>query len=105
MESLQIHGEAFNFSNERFFTVLELVDIILESAGRPDLEPIILNEANNEIPKQYLSSEKARKTLGWAPRYSLVDAMKETVEWYRGYLLFCAKNETAGGQPTPRSHE
>ncbi|MEW6281049.1 MAG: NAD-dependent epimerase/dehydratase family protein, partial [Candidatus Eremiobacterota bacterium] len=36
-------GEAFNFSFERPLTVLELTRRILETAGRPDLEPQVLD--------------------------------------------------------------
>jgi CDP-glucose 4,6-dehydratase len=86
MDSLKIHGEAFNFSNEIQVTVLELTEKILELMGRKDLRPRILNEAKNEIKHQYLSAEKARKVLGWKPKYTLEQGLKETIEWYREYF-------------------
>ena len=86
MGSLKIHGEAFNFSNEIQVTVLELTEKILELMGRKDLRPRILNEAKNEIKHQYLSAEKARKVLGWKPKYALEQGLKETIEWYREYF-------------------
>ena len=86
MTELPIHGQAFNFSNGLQMTVLELVDKILAAAGRPDLEPDILNQASNEIPAQNLASDKARDTLGWKPLFSIEEALDETVAWYRDYL-------------------
>lgn len=83
MNKSEIHGEAFNFSNETQITVNEIVKMILNIMDREDLQPIILNEAQGEIIHQYLSAAKAKKLLGWKPKYSLEEGLKETVEWYR----------------------
>jgi CDP-glucose 4,6-dehydratase len=85
MDRKEIWGEAFNFSNELQITVLELVRKILELMGKSHLEPILLNQAKNEIKHQYLSAEKARKLLNWYPKYSLDEGLKETIEWYQGF--------------------
>ena len=86
MEEPSIHGEAFNFSNEIQLNVLDMTRKILEVMGRKDLEPTVLNEAKGEIKHQYLSAEKARKALGWRPKYSLEEGLKETVKWYREFF-------------------
>lgn len=86
MQDSSIHGEAFNFSTESNHNVLELTQRILQVMGRTDLEPVVLNEASNEIQDQYLSAEKARTVLGWEPRFTLDDALAETVDWYRAFL-------------------
>ena len=85
MESENLFGEAFNFSNEVQITVLELVRKIL-SLMDSDLEPVILNQAGNEIRHQYLDASKARRLLGWSPRFSLDEALRRTIEWYRVYF-------------------
>jgi CDP-glucose 4,6-dehydratase len=82
----QIHGQSFNFSNERQDTVLDLVKMILRIMGREDLEPIVQNEASNEIVHQYLSAKKAREVLGWRPNWDIESALKETVAWYETLL-------------------
>ena len=81
-----VHGEAINFSNEIQLNVLEMTQKILEVMERKDLKPVVLNEASGEIKHQYLSAEKARKTLGWQPKYSLEEGLKETVNWYKEFL-------------------
>jgi CDP-glucose 4,6-dehydratase len=86
MEDRAIHGHAFNFSTEQPMSVVALVRHILAAAGRPDLEPIILGEATNEIPEQHLSATKARAMLGWTPAFTLDAALGETVAWYRAWL-------------------
>ena len=86
IDSLDIHGEAFNFSNEIQVTVLELTEKILEIMGRKDLKPKILAQAKGEIRHQYLSAEKARTILGWHPHYTLEAGLSETIAWYKDYF-------------------
>lgn len=78
-------GHAFNFSTEIQVTALEMVQRILKLMGSP-LAPDIRGEAKNEIKHQYLSAEKARRMLGWAPRYRLDESLAETIDWYRQVL-------------------
>lgn len=78
-------GQAFNFSNEVQVTVLEMVRQILKLMDS-DLEPIVQDQAAGEITHQYLSAEKARKALGWKPRFSLDAGLKRTIAWYRQYF-------------------
>ena len=81
-----VTGEPFNFGTEDPLSVLAVVDEILAATGRPDLEPVILNEASHEIPEQSLSCEKARRVLDWRHRFSFTDGLAPTIEWYRGWL-------------------
>ena len=85
MDNKKIHGEAFNFSNETPLNVLEIVKKVINLMGG-DFEPIILNNVNNEIKNQYLSSEKAFKLLEWQPLYSLEEGLKRTIEWYTEFF-------------------
>ncbi len=80
-----LSGEAFNFSYEVRLTVLDLVQQLLTLMGS-DLTPDVRNEASNEIREQYLSSEKARTRLGWAPEHNLVQGLERTIDWYRQFL-------------------
>lgn len=79
-------GEAFNFSNELQINVRDLVDTILTAVERPDLKPVVKNEASNEIKSQYLSAKKARDILAWTPKFSLEEGLARTVDWYRDFF-------------------
>lgn len=68
-------------------TVIELVDEILTIMQKSSLEPIIMNEASNEIVNQYLDCSKAQKLLGWQPRFNRIDGLRETVAWYEDYIF------------------
>jgi len=86
MEGQRCYGEAFNFSLEQPMTVLEITKAVLGQMKRSNLKPEIRNEASGEILSQYLSAEKARRVLGWKPRYSLAEGLEETIQWYKRYL-------------------
>jgi CDP-glucose 4,6-dehydratase len=78
----RFHGEAFNFGTEEPKSVLEIVALLRQSMGRSNLEPVILNEASHEIPRQYLDCAKARAWLDWRPRRTLAQGLAETIPWY-----------------------
>jgi len=85
-EQPALAGEAFNFSNAAQVTVKEIVALILEQLGRTDLEPVIQNDAPNEIQAQYLDPSKAERVLGWRPEFDLAQGLARTIEWYRAFL-------------------
>ena len=85
-EDGSISGEAFNFSLGLRFTVLDIVNMVLKLMGRTDLEPVIQNSASSEIREQYLDRSKAKERLGWAPKYGMEDALRETIAWYQPEL-------------------
>jgi CDP-glucose 4,6-dehydratase len=81
----EVLGEAFNFSTEIQVTALQMVQLILGLMGS-ELEPDVRAEASHEIKHQYLSAAKARRVLGWRPRYTLETALRETIDWYRAFF-------------------
>jgi CDP-glucose 4,6-dehydratase len=91
----EVIGHAFNFSTEIQVTVLEMTRLILEQMGST-LVPDVRNEAHHEIPHQYLSAAKARRLLGWQPRWTLTQALAETVAWYRDYFASQEKAHDQG---------
>jgi CDP-glucose 4,6-dehydratase len=85
LQKLRLAGESFNFSNEFPIAVIELVKKIYETANRKP-EYKILDQAKYEIRYQYLSSQKARRILGWRPKYTLEEGLKKTIAWYKDYF-------------------
>lgn len=86
IESLNLKGEAFNFGTDKPTTVLDLVKKIIEISGKSDAEIKILDIAKAEIKDQFLSSELARKSLGWKPLYELDEGLKKTYSWYKEHF-------------------
>ena len=79
-------GEAFNFGTETPLSVTQMAGEILRVMGREELLLTILNQATNEISRQYLDCAKARARMQWAPHWTLDAALRETVAWYRDYF-------------------
>ena len=87
MEKNNLSGEAFNFSDEKPIAVVNLLKEIskLNHCGN-ELRYKIMNTAKYEIKEQFLASAKARRILGWKPRYNLDQGLRKTVEWYAKYF-------------------
>ena len=88
-----LRGMAFNFSNEIQLTVIDLVRRILGRMGST-LEPEIRGEAVNEIRRQYLSAERARRLLQWAPQFTLDEGLARTIAWYSDFFNYEPKSAT-----------
>lgn len=80
-----VRGEAFNFGWGRGYSVLEIVREILSHADAP-MEPKVLGQNHGEIARQWLSSEKAERVLGWRPAVALDEGIERSVRWYRNVL-------------------
>jgi CDP-glucose 4,6-dehydratase len=80
-----LYGQAFNFSNETQVTVLDLVNRIVKIMGY-DLNPIVQNQASNEIQHQFLDATKAKEILGWMPEFTLDRGLEKTISWYENFI-------------------
>jgi nucleoside-diphosphate-sugar epimerase len=77
----ELNGEAFNIVPNEAFTVQEIVRFVQAAVGSGK-DPIVERpEAHFEC--EHLDNSKARWLLGWTPKYSMPDALAETVAWYR----------------------
>jgi len=90
----ELRGQAFNFSNERRITVLELANQIIALMGST-LEPDVRNEASHEIRLQYLDASKVRTLFNWSPLFSVESGLEATLRWYRQFFA-----ETQEGTPS-----
>ena len=82
-----LYGQAFNFGMDDPKSALDIARAIIAISDHPELEPTVLNQAAHEIGKQYLSSAKAHRVLGWSARHSLEDGLRKTLAWYREFLM------------------
>jgi len=88
----ELRGQAFNFAAGHCLSTRDMVRTILDRM-QSDLEPVILDHANGEIPHQMLDTSKAATLLNWQPRYNLHEALDETIAWYREHLKEETKKE------------
>jgi len=81
----ELCGEAFNFSNGRQTSVLELARLVIRLM-HATFEPDVRNEASYEIRVQYLDASKAKKMLTWSPSFTLESGLQSTLSWYERYF-------------------
>ena len=79
-------GEAFNIGTGRGASVNEIYALLKKNAGYEGEAPHGPAKPG-EVFKIYLDNTKARQQLGWEPRFSLEEGLKETLEWFRNANL------------------
>lgn len=95
LESGQGAGEAFNAGGDAPHSVLEVVELTCKVAGT-DVKPDVRGTGTppGEITRQWVDSTKLRTMSGWAPRVSLEEGLRRTVDWYREHVH--ARRASAG---------
>jgi CDP-glucose 4,6-dehydratase len=77
---------AWNFGpfDEGGITVKQVAEAIVRSYGRGSIE-VDNADHDHEAGLLSLNCDKARRSLGWSPRWSSVDAIEATARWYQGF--------------------
>ncbi len=87
LDSDEVRGRAFNAGAGKAIPVLGLVERLIAVSGR-EIDPEIRGRGNpeGEIDRQFLDSTRIRETIGWRPRWTLDDGLRETYAWYERNL-------------------
>jgi len=76
-------SRAFNVATSTEMSVLELADAVGRTMGRkPDVQ--FAEPRAGELSRSSLDTARARRVLGWAPKYSFADGLGQLVDWFRG---------------------
>jgi CDP-glucose 4,6-dehydratase len=81
-----VTGQLFRVATGTGTSVLNMVKQIAQQAGRPDLEPQVLNEKSEERVDTFYLPELERKIPGWPVPISLSDGLRQTCRWYQDYF-------------------
>ncbi len=76
------HYAAFNIGSGQSHTIREIAETLAHLDGfhvQLKFDPT----KPTTIPSRRISIERAAKELGWHPRTSLTDGLRQTLEWYR----------------------
>ena len=80
-----IGGEVFQIATSSETTVSELATRLAECLRSYDISPPEVHFAQprvGDVRRNYSDTRKARAQLGWVPRVSLDEGLKETVRWF-----------------------
>jgi len=81
-----ISGEAINFGTGKEIAILDLAKLIIELCGKKGkLTPVHVAERPGEINRLCADIAKARKLLGFTPKYTLQDGLREFIEWFKNF--------------------
>ncbi len=79
-------GQVINIGGGEEVSIANLVKKIVEysnSSSEVGIGDIAYRP--NEIWRMYADSSKAKKLLGWTPKISFDDGLKQTIEWFKKY--------------------
>ena len=85
-ETMNIQGEAYNFSRNEPLSVLDIYKEVCSVVVGKYVEPKILSMTTAEIKAQHLDSSKAREELGWKSTVTLEKGITKTYDWYVNYF-------------------
>jgi dTDP-glucose 4,6-dehydratase len=75
-------GEVYNFGGDAELTNLELTHLMLELLGKPrDLIRFVQDRPGHDL-RYAIDFTKAQRELGWGPRTTFRDGLRETIDWY-----------------------
>jgi len=80
-------GEIYHLSPDQGVSVRSVVETICDKIGKPFEEITKVAPERLGQDKAYtIDSTKAREELGWSPKISLEEGIKQTIDWVRGHL-------------------
>ena len=62
---------------------IEVTRFILDALGKPESLIRYVEDRPGHDRRYALTNDKIRRELGWEPKHTFEDAMRQTVEWYR----------------------
>jgi len=81
----EVAGEVFNVAYGGREYLIDIYNSLCESLGKK-IEPIFGPERKGDIKHSNASIKKAEELLGYSPKWSFENGIKEVIEWYKENL-------------------
>ncbi len=79
-------NEPINFGSGRDESILDLAKRLIHLAGKDgQIKPVYVEPRIGEVQCLIANADKAKKLLGWKPKYNLEKGLEAFVQWYRDY--------------------
>jgi dTDP-glucose 4,6-dehydratase len=76
-------GEVYNFGGRCEMTNLDLTRLLLTLLDKPESLIRYVEDRLGHDRRYAIDCAKAERELGWQPRVSFADGLRETIDWYR----------------------
>ena len=76
-------GEVFNIGTGRQTTINQVAETLQNIMNRKNLKSIYSDPRPGDPRQGYANIDKAKRVLGYEPRYALQEGLSELVQWYR----------------------
>jgi UDP-glucose 4-epimerase len=78
--------EPINIGTGKEVSIIDLANLIIELSGKKGkIKPVHVEPRIGEVKKLIADTRKAKKVLGWQPKYSFKEGLKAFIEWYKQY--------------------
>jgi dTDP-glucose 4,6-dehydratase len=84
-------GETINLGSDREISIGDLARLIIQLVGRSvelKTDPARIRPSTSEVRRLHADNRKAKGKLGWAPRTSFEDGLRQTIDWIRAHPEF-----------------
>ena len=82
-EADKVAGRVFNVGAGNRHSILRLIEILQELAGRTDLEPEFTDPRIGDVRDTLASIDALKQATGWTPTTSLEDGCQALVDWLK----------------------
>ncbi|MDO8638378.1 MAG: SDR family NAD(P)-dependent oxidoreductase [Candidatus Daviesbacteria bacterium] len=84
LETDKTNYKMFNIGSGKGSTILDIAETLSKLLGKSNLIKINKDYRKNDIRHCFADITQAKKLLGWEPKVSLEEGMKELIEWSEG---------------------
>ena len=84
-------GEVYNFGASSERRNIDIVKQVLKQVGKPESLIQYVKDRPGHDRRYAIDAGKIQRELGWAPKHTFEQGIRETVRWYLDHLAWCAR--------------
>jgi len=78
--------EPVNIGSGKEVSILDLANLIIDLCGKKgEMKPVHVEPRIGEVKKLIADARKAKKIIGWEPKYNLKEGLKTFIQWYKQF--------------------
>lgn len=87
LENKKAIGNSFNIGNPKGTITISMLAYLIKQIAKSQSEIVYVPKNYVDVEIRIPSIDKAKEVLGFNPKYSLVDGLEKTIEWYRSMSI------------------